>query len=133
MSIIKAIRMSISIPLIIGAVKYQGKSFIDGGFHDPCPAYMFPIKNTLLFRINNSNSSKSDNEYDFVKHIGYIITSIQKRLNVKSDILKKYKTVWLKTGITMLSLDLKKRQRLRLIEIGYKTTFQYLKNNNFIL
>ena len=130
MSVLQAVRMSIAIPIVIGAVRYHGKTFIDGGFHDPCPGEMFPSDKTLVFRVKNTNKS-SDDDHDFIKHIGLIAYSIQQRINYKTNCaLNNYKTIWLESGISMLTLDLKKKLRKRLVNTGYKTTSQYLEINN---
>ena len=130
MSVLQAVRMSIAIPIVISAVRYHGKTFVDGGFHDPCPAEMFPSDKTLVLRVKNTNNVSED-EYDFIKHIGLIAYSIQQRINYKTNCaLSKYKTLWLESGIGMLTLDLKKKLRKKLVVTGYKTMYQYLESNN---
>ena len=130
MSVLQAVRMSIAIPIVISAVRYHGKTFVDGGFHDPCPGEMFPSDKTLVLRVKNTNNVSED-EHDFIKHIGLIAYSIQQRINYKTNCaLSNYKTLWLESGISMLTLDLKKKLRKKLVVTGYKTMYQYLESNN---
>lgn len=128
MSIIKAVRMSISLPVIMAPVKYRGLTFIDGGFHDPCPVGMFHVEDTLVLRIRNDRTSTSD-EYGFIQYIGMIIRSLHDRLHIHvNQRINPYNVVWIDSGIGSMTLDVKKPIRCKLIQIGYITLARYLKH-----
>lgn len=126
MSVVKAVRMSIALPVIIAPVRYHGRTFIDGGFHDPCPVKMFPVNNTIILRIQNDHSISSE-EHDFVKHTGMIIQSIYGRLyTALLPKLEKYRMVWFNTGIAGFTLDIKRKERKKLITLGFDIFNVYL-------
>lgn len=121
MDIIRAVRMSISLPLIMAPVKYRGLTFIDGGFHDPCPFGMFRAEHTLVLRVKNSDSSHENQRNDFTDYIGQIFQSVYKRLYVELDHkLASYAVVQIESGISSISLDIKKSIRKKLIRLGHK-------------
>jgi predicted acylesterase/phospholipase RssA len=133
MSIIKAVRMSISLPIIMGPVKYRGLTFIDGGFHDPCPVGMFQPDGTLVLHVLNNNelglglghgSGTETDRHEFIKYLEMIMGSIYKRLYSNHE-LKTYNVVWLdsKIGIT---LDGNRATKRRLITVGYNTLLRHL-------
>ena len=59
MTVIKAIRITFSIPIIYNCVKYNGFTYVDGGLLDNYPIKIFKndIKNTLGFYIYAENRS----------------------------------------------------------------------------
>jgi predicted acylesterase/phospholipase RssA len=138
MSIITAARMSISVPILIAAVKYDNKLFIDGGFHDPCPVHMFPAEDTLVFRIQNELSNSGSLELtdssiqvsesnDFFRFAGLLMSSVVRRMYLKNDTqLKTYRVILLKTEIGGISLCASKKERKRLVKLGYDSTNKWL-------
>lgn len=124
MSIIKAVRMSISLPVIMVPVKYNGLTFIDGGFHDPCPAGMFDRANTLILRVKNTYQTSDTVDAAFIQYLGMIIRSIYRRLNNRN--LEEYNIVWIESCIGSLTLDVNRSTKQKLIRIGYKTLMSHL-------
>jgi NTE family protein len=124
MSIIKAVRMSVSLPVIMVPVKYKGLTFIDGGMHDPYPVCMFPVDGTLVLKVCNNHNSQTGG---FVEYIGMIIRNVYRRLHINLEtLLSRYKVILIKTGIGGLSLDVSRSTRRKLIKIGYKTVLKNL-------
>jgi NTE family protein len=130
MSVIKAVRMSISIPIIMAPVKHNGLTFIDGAFHDPCPVGMFGTGKTLVLLINNDHNIGAE-EYEFTQYITMLIKSVYDRLHISiNQRVSPYNVVWLDSGIGGLTLDIKKSTRRKLIRIGYNKLLQYLRARN---
>lgn len=119
MSVIKAVRMSISIPIVIAPVRYNGLTFVDGGLHDPCPVGMFPIPNTLVLRIKNTDHETHE-EYDFVKYVTQMLGSVYRRIHtIINQQIAQYHVILLDTGVGLLSLNIKRSVRRKLINSGY--------------
>jgi predicted acylesterase/phospholipase RssA len=116
MSVILAIRMSIAIPPVIAAVKFKGKTYVDGGIHDPFPIGIFDPEKTLGFRLANDTVS-IDNLHPFVTHMSSIILSLYRRISYKTD--SNYTIIDIKTGTSTLKINLSKADRLSAIERGY--------------
>jgi NTE family protein len=124
MSIIKAARMSLSLPVIMVPVKHKGLTFIDGGMHDPYPVSMFPVDETIVLKVRNNHEGRTG---DFVEYIGMIIRNVYRRLHINLEtVLANYKVILLETGIGGLSLDVGRSTRRKLIKIGYKTVLKAL-------
>jgi predicted acylesterase/phospholipase RssA len=128
MSITKATRMSISIPLVMAVVRHEGRTFIDGGFHDPSPVAMFPVEDTLLLRVHN-NSNIGVSSGNMLSYLGLIISSIKKRLYVHLTERDRYQTININSGIGSLTIEAKRAVRKRLVETGYQTTKTWLRAN----
>lgn len=128
MSVLTAIRMSISMPVLFGAVKWNGKTYIDGAFQDPMPVHMFPPEETLALRVINDRTTTDDEEtYPFVKHISSILFSAYKRLHKHMESsYSRYRVVVINTGVGSMSMDISKTERKRLIVLGYATTRKQL-------
>lgn len=128
MSVIKALRMSISIPVVIAPVRYNGLTFVDGGLHDPCPVGMFSVTDTLVLRVKNKHHEAVGHEYDFFTYVTQMLSSVYRRIHTKiNQQIAQYNVVWLDTGVGTLTLNIKRSMRRKLIDIGYrkmKSVFQ---------
>lgn len=124
MSVINAVRMSMSLPIILAAVKHNGKTFIDGGFHDPCPSHMFTSTDTLLLRIHNGGNS---NQNEFMHFMDMLADSICKR--IYSDGNNRYHSINFDTGIGGMSLSVNRRTRRNLVKLGYQKTVLWIKEH----
>lgn len=121
MDILVAVRMSISLPWIMAAVRYNGLTYIDGGFHDPCPVHMFPSDQTLVLRTKNILRI-DPNEHEFIRHTSTILFSAYQRLHSHlKDMMSEYNVIWIDTGLSAIALDVSRKQRKRLVLIGYNT------------
>jgi len=129
MSILEAIRRSIAIPPLMSPVISNNTIYVDGGLHDPFPIKQFSPYKTLGFRLCNNNEAPSDIN-PFIIYICSIIGSLSKRLreSYNHDIKNHYKVVDINTGISTLKVDIRRRERNRLMRIGYCATMDYLKN-----
>lgn len=124
-SVISAIRMSISLPFLIAPVIHNGMTFIDGGFHDPCPVKMFSPDDTIVIYIrNNGGTSESDR---FMNYLSQIFNSVYRRMNQTAmSAMEKYRVIYLKTGLGGMSINVKKSQRKILIKIGYQELKEFI-------
>ena len=129
MDIVLAVRMSIALPWIIAAVRHNGSTYIDGGFHDPCPVHMFPTNETLVLRVKNDHSVDPES-HEFIRHTSNILFSAYRRLHQHlSETLNKYTCILLDSKIGSISLDVSKKERKRLVKIGYQTLRTWLRAN----
>ena len=121
MSVLTAIRMSIAIPPVIAAVKYNGRTYIDGGLHDSFPIGVFaPMDRckTLGFRLLNETMLLHD-IHPFITHMYAILSSLYRRIHYAD--VSSFTIIDIKTGTTTLSLNLSKAERLNTIELGYES------------
>jgi NTE family protein len=130
-SIITAVRMSMAFPIMISAVKYDNKIFIDGAFHDPCPVNMFPVNNTIVFEICNKSTNKIDlheqPESNFFQYTCMLMSSMIARMyHHLSDALDQYSVLILHTGLDGVAFKVSKTVRKRLVKLGYEKTHEWL-------
>lgn len=145
-SVVLAVRMSIAFPILIAAVRHEGKIYIDGGFHDPCPVHMFSPQDTLVFRVNNSsipqtNSADADDadeaddavldvSDEFMRYAGLLMTSIHRRMYQSISVSNgQYRVISLDTGLGGVSLSANRSVRKSLVRLGYDKTSEWLKDN----
>jgi predicted acylesterase/phospholipase RssA len=119
MSVLKAIQMSIAIPPIIAAVKYNGKTYVDGGVHVSLPITLFESSKTLGFQLENE-SMTIENIHPFILHIYRIILSLYRRVNYDT-FGPEYKIIHIKTGTRTLKINLSKEERINTIRRGYES------------
>jgi predicted acylesterase/phospholipase RssA len=122
MPILLAVRMSISIPLVLTAVRYENKTYVDGGLDNVFPISLFPADETLGIRIINSESLFNDMSGDsaFGDFVWALLKNLYKRLWTGIDALYNYRVIEVHTGISSLSLDLSRQDRNRLMDKGYE-------------
>ena len=133
LSISKALRMSVSLPFIFSPVKFNGKTYVDGGLLSNFPIKYFPPLQTLGIRMLRSTKDKNTE----IESIGQYIFSIwdcvygeMTRLKIKEIEQKQYILIEIDTpnvGTFDFDLDLKKRKQLFLN--GYRSFRKYVKNN----
>lgn len=125
LSVIYALRMSISIPFIFYPVKYKNKLYVDGGLMNNFGINYCNINRTIGICIENeSNSSKAINILDYLKQILNIIYTNVTIKNYKSDNIIILKS---KKNISEISLD--KTNKLKMLKSGYKQTKYKTKYN----
>lgn len=129
MSIILALRMSISIPLIFYPVKYNNELYIDGSV----------INN---FGFNHCNSKKTlgiclrkiqqNNPNDIIEYLKGIFIIIQMNLSTKHLENSKHENIiYLNCSFIDDQITIKKDKKLDLLKEGYKQT-KKIKRINFI-
>jgi predicted acylesterase/phospholipase RssA len=125
-----AIRMSISIPFMFSANKYLGNTYVDGGLVDNFPIGLFSEKTTLGICLVNEApipvTETIDNFESYTVHVFSCFFSARQKDSYKSlsNVIK------IDTGsITQtVNFNIKLRDRLKLIERGYLSICEQLKN-----
>ena len=131
MSVMLALRMSISIPGVFTAVRYQGKVWVDGGIHNTFPVELFEPADTLGVRVINSHDIKADENPDvfppIIVHVFKILMSFYLRAReYKEPLIKAYNPVNIETETGALSINMSRKDRSALIKKGYETMTNYM-------
>lgn len=132
MKVLKAIRMSISLPLILTKQNYKNKIYVDGGVINNLPMYLgdddFP--DILGINLQSINNMVMENEF--------IIDSIDKYMyhvcncffRFKTTIDKKYEDNIINIDICNIesfNWNINDEKKIDLIECGYKSAEKYFK------
>jgi len=127
MSVITAIRISTSVPIIFTPVNYNGDLYVDGALVNNFPINYCPIDNTYGIYVKNCNEN-------------YEVNSIQsfmiKCLNITSDTISEknlnsnYKNVIkiINPRPEFTKFDLTPEYKKDLIDLGFNTTETFLSN-----
>lgn len=84
MSILLAIRMSCSIPILFNPILYNDDLYIDGGIYNNFPLEYFKNNMEDIIGINIKSKSKLDTT-SFINYISYIISIISSRISLKLE------------------------------------------------
>ena len=127
----KAIRMSISIPLIFNKVIYKGDHYSDGGILSSIPIDYFrnDIENTLILSLESLRYYTDINTLgDYLLRIWDLGSS-----TVNDHIIEKYKanTINLIVDLGLLNFEINNSQKKYLYETGYIQTYKLLKFTKF--
>jgi predicted acylesterase/phospholipase RssA len=126
MPIYKAIMMSISIPVLLAAVKHNDKIYTDGGVHDPFPIKLQPIEDTIGVNLCN-RAPRGNTGHDFVDFIVNLISGLLDRSRQLALLgSENYQIININTNVFMFDFMLDRRGRLQLIKNGYETVKNYL-------
>lgn len=125
MPVYLAVRISCSIPFIYNVVRYQNKSYIDGGMMDNYPIDFFAsdINKTIGFCIHTNSDPRSINGLDdFVYNIMTSITIKMQKLNIQ-----KYAShsVLIHSEIPLTKFDLSDNIKKKCVQNGYKKACEY--------
>lgn len=127
MSILRAVRRSISIPFLFTADEENGQKFVDGGYHDSVPAHMFDHRETLCLVIKNAGLGGIDN--GFLRFCMQVTINMYTSLKMyrRNELLKKYTLIDIITDVPSMAINLSKSEKKRIIKIGYNTVKNYIK------
>jgi len=124
MSVITALRISISIPIIFTPVIYNNSVYVDGGLVNNFPINYCPKDKTFGIYTNNCNSFEINSIQSILTACTNVIANIisQKNLNYKyKNIIKIVYTDQL-----LSILDATQEKKKYMFEIGYKTACEFL-------
>ena len=137
--VLDAVRMSISIPFVFTANKYEGDIHVDGGLIDNYPINLFAdnLDNVLGFKLINHGELKSHeiNEpiNDIESYIYHILTCYVVQKEKHTTRLPEYKkcTVYIHTeNIThSVNFGLSAIDKTKLIDVGYIAAHNFFKEN----
>lgn len=131
--VVRAIRMSIGIPLIFSSVKYKGEVYVDGGLINSYPIKnVDKLENTLGLKIILNNElvdtidEKIETMGDYLYHLFYCYM-LQKEVSTTLSMEYFDYTIFINPGKTIHSIkfDLSESDKKDLIECGYKETRKY--------
>lgn len=134
MSVIKALRISCSVPIIFKPIKYNDMFYVDGGLYNNFPISYF--KNDKLKDIIGINiiANNYQDTSDFMRYLRFIIYSVTSKINLQplSDIRDNVITINFNDEDQMTLNDLKlsitKETINKLIKMGYDTIKNYYNN-----
>lgn len=142
MSVVDAVRRSISIPIIMASVKAEDYTYVDGGLHDAIPAAMFSVDNTICIKTNNNGFSSAvnqlrtnnDNEYErFLRYCLQLLacmhTSLHNYYIQDLVINRQYSTIDIPTGVASMTLNLKRYEKRKIMKSGYDATINLFRSN----
>lgn len=129
MSIIKALMMSIAVPIYFPPVTYDGKMFVDGGCMDNYPIGLFADKLDSVIGIYLCDhvdfQDKINNLEDYLLHLMQCLFEGATCNAING--FEQY-TIPIKISkVNMLNLDLSVEKRQEIFDIGYKTVYTKLK------
>ena len=130
MKVVDAIRFAITLPYIFCIKKYNKKIFMDGGLIQNISFYNFEPKETLsilLLDTEDIEETEIDTIESFTKNLlvclkkNYINKIEDTRFNILNIICE---------NVDVLDFSLSVEKRTYLLEIGYKSTNQFIKKQN---
>ena len=125
-SVILALRISSSIPLIFKPIKYENELYVDGGIVNNFPLNHCSKNSTIGFYIKNSDINS-------IKSITTFIISV---LNTTTDTIsqksmEKYKKNVIEiinTNDEFIKFNISLEERIKIIEDGYNSCEEFIKN-----
>ena len=127
--LIKAIRMSISIPFFYTPVKYKGELYVDGACIDNYPISLFEDKldETLGFYICSSAENVVENFENIESYIFRVLSSIWEGNDFNCIRAYRNSTICLKlNNLSMLDFNISNDHIKEIIDYGYKETYKKL-------
>ncbi len=140
MPIYLALRMTISLPLLIAPVKYNGKLYADGGMLENFPLKLFPASGTLGVRFSRTLSVSEDIS-SFETYCVNTLSCIYREMNrLKDEKITGYKQILIDIPFNSFQIDIDKKSRKTMYRTGYNATkkqllelgYQPCKNNGLI-
>jgi predicted acylesterase/phospholipase RssA len=134
MIVSKAIRMSISIPVIFSYKKFKGDIHVDGGLVNNYPINLYSenLDNVLGLKIISTNEYNFEEIDEQVESFDNYIYHIMKCMIVQkerfSSLSLEYRlhTVYIQTDQTqIINFNLNEEDKIKMIEIGYKNTCDF--------
>ena len=121
MSIILAIRMSISIPIIFTPVNYKNNLYVDGGICNNFPINYCNKKTTFGITLHKQSKLSTNNLYNYIQSIYQIIIKVN---NTKNNFNKNNVIIY--EGI--LSYDLNNNTKKMLVNDSIKKAIEFCKD-----
>ena len=129
MSIILALRMSMSIPLIFYPVKYKNNFYIDGGMLNNFPFNHCNTKKTIGICIDSTINENPDSILDYIKGL---FTILQKAVTFNH--FNNENIIVIETDAEIGQFGINKELKYKYIKNGYKKTKKRTKNDvNFFV
>jgi len=131
-----AIRYSLSVPIIFGYKKWNGKPLVDGllSSNYPIDSFNDNQRKVIGFRIiTSSRKACCFNKMNILEYIFYLIQSLILSLEKEhiKDAPQSASTIEFDSDINPLNFDLTNEIKTKMFELGYQTTKQFLLNGDF--
>lgn len=134
LSVIEGIRMSISLPFIFTKQTYNNDIYVDGGIINNYPIDLFKDKLDTVLGIRLVSGFKESHRYEIDKLDTYIYNIMscmlvqKEKYILESELYKKHTVyVYTKDVTSTIKFDISKRDKLKLIKIGYNSINNYFK------
>ena len=129
MSVIKAIRISISIPFVFIAPKIGSKLYVDGGVIENYPLNAYDDKDEIMgFLLKDKIGSKDIEGLD--EYSLAIVQCIDNKLYELYQMLYSNITITINTEIGVLDYAITREMKSKLFLLGYEKTINYLKQHS---
>jgi predicted patatin/cPLA2 family phospholipase len=126
-SVILAIRMSISIPIIFTPIIYNNDTYVDGGLSNNFPINHCPKNATFGFYIKNCKTEEIHSIQDFIRGCLNVITDTISEKNIKKY---KNKVIQIINDINAVSnFDVTYEYKKEILALGKRYAKEYIKNN----
>lgn len=129
----KAIRISISIPLVYEYCKLDDYIYVDGGVLNNYPIEFFDNdKGVIGVTLQSSETGKRHDIESLDNYIYNVMQCILNRNSNKSS-FHLSRTIEIQTDESIINFNLSKSKKKKLIDIGYKSTEKFFQKNKVIL
>jgi NTE family protein len=138
LKVTKAIRMSTSIPFVFCAEKYNGCIYVDGGILNNYPIEMYSdnLDNVLGCKLMTRGEIEGDTNIESIDSLDSYISQVMGCFFAYKERHTTLAYRYLQHTICIdafkitspVNFELTDDEKIRLIEMGYKSTFDYFKN-----
>ena len=130
MEILKALRITTSLPILYSPYKFEKKLFIDGGIMNNFPIDLFEKNSKNILGIYISCKNKNYSEINNLEDIFFSIIDCINQAD-KTKYIKGYEKEIIILNIESINLhdiDISKENLNKIINIGYNSIINYFKN-----
>ena len=129
MSVLTALRISISVPIIFTPVLYESEYYIDGGLVNNFPIKYCNPSTTIGIYIKHSISNKMDNILNLTMGCLSIVTDIISRKDCNDCNFNNYNVIEIENfNQETTNFDIDMDKKIRIISIGKKSAKKFIEN-----
>jgi len=128
MSVILAIRISVSLPAVFTPVLYNNNYYVDGGLKNTFPINYCDQKTTLAINLPYSSKYEVNNIFDVC------INSMQialKSISTKNNYIDNHNIINVNSleGYSFFNFDITTKDKIKFIIVGWNHTLEHINNN----
>jgi NTE family protein len=127
LSVVKAIRMSMSVPFIFTTKKYKNQLYVDGALSDNFPLQLYPKESTLGIKITNTFCQEKS--ITSIENFSYSIVNCFFK-NIEDLKTIQYTNNYINIVVdgvgAALDFNMEKNEKKRLVDLGYKTVVSFM-------
>jgi predicted patatin/cPLA2 family phospholipase len=129
MSVLTALRISISVPIIFTPVLYESEYYIDGGLVNNFPIKYCNPSTTIGIYIKHSISNKMDNILNLTMGCLSIVTDIISRKDCNDCDFNNYNVIEIENfNQETTNFDIDMDKKIKIINIGKKSAKKFIEN-----